>query len=66
MTISDSSATGYEWTKSSFSGGNNNCVEVAAGAVPGAMPVRDSKAPAGPAIVVGADAWSTFVDGLKR
>ena len=62
--IPDSSASGLEWTRSSYSGGNNNCVEVAHG-VFSAMPVRDSKNPAGPALVVPADAWGAFVNGVK-
>ncbi|MEV4939626.1 DUF397 domain-containing protein [Streptomyces zaomyceticus] len=62
--ILDSSASGLTWTKSSYSDGGNNCVEVAHG-VAGAMPVRDSKAPAGPALVVPAGAWSAFVNGVK-
>lgn len=64
--IPDSSATGYAWTKSSFSGGSNDCVEVAHGAMASAMPVRDSKRPAGPALVLSDTAWGVFVDALKR
>ncbi|MEU1037631.1 DUF397 domain-containing protein [Streptomyces sp. NPDC005907] len=64
--IPDSSATGFAWTKSSFSGGNNDCVEVAHGAMASAMPVRDSKRPAGPAVVFDDTTWGVFVDALKR
>ncbi len=64
--IPNASATGFDWTKSSYSGGNNNCIEVAHGAVPAAMPVRDSKVPAGPAVVFSADTWWGFVDAVKR
>lgn len=64
--IPDSSATGFEWTKSSYSGGNNNCVEVAPGAIPAALPVRDSKVPAGPAVVFSDTHWGIFVDAVKR
>src|SRR3989442_10138229 len=42
----------------------NPQVEVAEG-FPGAVPVRDSKDPHGPALVFGAEAWSAFVTGLK-
>ncbi|MFB7823813.1 DUF397 domain-containing protein [Streptomyces hydrogenans] len=63
--IPNASAAGLTWTKSSFSGGNNDCVEVAAGQLAGAMPVRDSKVPAGPALVVPTGAWGAFVDGVK-
>ncbi|MDT0431797.1 DUF397 domain-containing protein [Streptomyces salyersiae] len=49
------------WRKSSYSdGGANNCLEVADG-FPGLVPVRDSKTPAGPALLVTASAWSDFV-----
>ncbi|MET8688032.1 DUF397 domain-containing protein [Streptomyces sp. NPDC004732] len=50
------------WRKSSYSSGDDsdNCVEVADG-VPGVVPVRDSKVPQGPALVIGATAWSAFV-----
>ncbi|MFJ2187539.1 DUF397 domain-containing protein [Kitasatospora sp. NPDC087861] len=53
-----------EWRKSSFSGAQSECVEVAVG-MPGAVPVRDSKNPAGPALVFAAEAWSAFVAGVK-
>ncbi|MFV5991354.1 DUF397 domain-containing protein [Streptomyces sp. NPDC056231] len=49
------------WRKSSYSdGGANNCVEVADG-FPGLVPVRDSKIPTAPALVITAPAWSAFV-----
>lgn len=31
---------------------------------PGVAPVRDSKAPDGPALVVSASAWTAFVHGV--
>jgi hypothetical protein len=65
-TIPNASTTGYDWTKSSFSGGSNDCVEVALHAVPAALPVRDSKVPTGPAVVFGDVAWDGFVDAVKR
>jgi hypothetical protein len=53
------------WRKSSYSdGGDNNCVEVADG-YPGLVPVRDSKTPASPPLILAASAWSGFVDGVK-
>ncbi|TDC73104.1 DUF397 domain-containing protein [Streptomyces hainanensis] len=54
------------WRKSSYSnGGDSNCVEVADGFA-GVVPVRDSKAPEGPALVVPAGAWSAFVRSARR
>jgi hypothetical protein len=53
------------WRKSSYSdGGANNCLEVADGH-PGIVPVRDSKVPHGPALIVGAAAWAAFVGSVK-
>ena len=55
---------GAAWRKSSYSGNTGgDCVEVADGH-PGAVPVRDSKNPAGPVLIVGAEAWQTFVDAV--
>ncbi|ATL27638.1 DUF397 domain-containing protein [Streptomyces formicae] len=49
------------WRKSSYSNGQGgDCVEVADG-VPRVVPVRDSKVPQGPTLVIGAKAWSTFI-----
>jgi hypothetical protein len=52
------------WHKSSYSGANGDCVEVARN-LPGAVAVRDSKDPAGPALVVAPAAWNAFVAGLR-
>lgn len=53
------------WHKSSHSGNTGGeCLEVAAGC-PAAVPVRDSKNPGGPVLVLSADAWQAFVDGLR-
>ncbi len=55
------------WRKSSYSGGSSdNCLEVGDTPAPTHVPVRDSKNPAGPAVVFSASAWSAFVSGLKR
>ncbi|HCA87861.1 MAG TPA: DUF397 domain-containing protein [Streptomyces sp.] len=57
---------GATWRKSSHSGSTGgDCVEVAGGCSDGAVPVRDSKNPDGPVLVFGADAWQTFIDGLR-
>jgi hypothetical protein len=52
------------WIKSSYSGGGNNCLEVAPGH-PTHVPVRDSKTPHGPKLVFRPEAWSAFVANLK-
>jgi Domain of unknown function (DUF397) len=53
------------WRKSSYSGASsNNCLEVT-DALPGVLPVRDSKVPAGPVLLFGAPSWATFVEHLK-
>ncbi|WP_326589025.1 DUF397 domain-containing protein [Streptomyces sp. NBC_01294] len=53
------------WRKSSYSNGDGgNCVEVADGLV-GVVPVRDSKRPHGPVVIVAAGAWVPFVRALK-
>ncbi|MFJ3584379.1 DUF397 domain-containing protein [Streptomyces sp. NPDC090127] len=52
------------WIKSSYSGDDGgNCLEVAPG-FPDLVPVRDSKAPAGPTLVFERRAWNTFVGSL--
>jgi hypothetical protein len=61
-----SSQPGVEWRKSSYSSNNGgNCVEVASG-VPGVVPVRDSKVPAGSALMLSAAAWGEFVAFAAR
>ncbi|GHI05376.1 toxin [Streptomyces cellostaticus] len=53
------------WRKSSYSNGDGgNCVEVADN-LPGLVPVRDSKVPHGPALVLTAAAWAPFITALK-
>ncbi|WP_406097283.1 DUF397 domain-containing protein [Streptomyces sp. NBC_01013] len=57
-------AGGAAWRKSSYSGSTGgDCVEVADGCA-ASVPVRDSKNPSGPVLVVGTDAWRGFVAGL--
>jgi len=54
------------WRKSSYSGANGgNCIETALGFIPGAVPVRDSKDPQGPALVFGIEAFAHFVQAVK-
>ncbi|MCZ9340008.1 DUF397 domain-containing protein, partial [Streptomyces sp. TRM76130] len=52
------------WRTSSYSGGNNECVEVAPG-LGVLVPVRDSKWPVGPALAFSGGAWAAFVGGLR-
>ncbi|GAB2504690.1 DUF397 domain-containing protein [Nocardia heshunensis] len=48
------------WFKSSYSGGGQECVEVAfLGAA--SVGVRDSKDPAGPALVFSGEQWDHFL-----
>jgi hypothetical protein len=54
-----------EWRKASYSTGNGGaCVEVARN-LPGAVAVRDSKDPGGPALMFAPAHWHVFVDGVK-
>lgn len=53
------------WRRSSYSNGTGGeCVEVADG-LSDSVPVRDSKYPHGPALLVPADCWTGFVAALK-
>ncbi|WP_326736007.1 DUF397 domain-containing protein [Streptomyces sp. NBC_01022] len=55
---------GAAWRTSSYSGNTGGeCVEVATGCA-ASVPVRDSKDPSGPVLVIGAGAWRGFVAGL--
>ena len=54
------------WRKSSYSSNDGgNCIEAALGFTPGAVPVRDSKDPEGPALVFPAAAFAAFVGAVK-
>ncbi|MCN9241271.1 DUF397 domain-containing protein [Streptomyces sp. RY43-2] len=54
------------WIKSSYSDSNGgDCVEIAPG-FPAAVPVRDSKSPDGPVLLVSRRAWSAFVAAAGR
>jgi hypothetical protein len=63
-TVPDSSSiTG--WYKSSYSGGDQGeCLEVARGHAH--VPVRDSKAVTGPAVLFSPDGWMEFVTAVKK
>ncbi|MFJ2955379.1 DUF397 domain-containing protein [Streptomyces sp. NPDC087270] len=55
------------WFTSSYSGNGGACVEVAANfaASRGVVPVRDSKDPGGPVLAFSAEAFASFVAGMK-
>ncbi|MEU3730404.1 DUF397 domain-containing protein [Streptomyces sp. NPDC033538] len=54
-----------KWVKSSYSGANGgDCIEIAPD-FPAVVPVRDSKAPDGPALFVTRAAWSAFTSALR-
>ncbi|MER5934661.1 DUF397 domain-containing protein [Streptomyces sp. NPDC002054] len=52
-----------KWVKSSYSGGEGQCVEWAPkhAAATGVVPVRDSKQQDGPVLNLSAGAWGSFV-----
>ncbi|GII64406.1 hypothetical protein Skr01_44910 [Sphaerisporangium krabiense] len=52
-----------QWRKSTFSGPEDNCVEVASN-LSGIRAVRDSKNPTGPALVFSSSAWTMFLTGI--
>jgi hypothetical protein len=57
------------WVKSSYSGAEGgNCVEWAPtyAAAHGIVPVRDSKSPNGPALMLSADAFAGLVEFAKH
>lgn len=53
----------YDWRKSSHSGDQGNCVEVAPS--PDGTAVRDSKDAHGPVLRFSADAWQAFIGDVK-
>lgn len=53
------------WRKSSYSGPDkDSCLEVQ-DHHPHAVPVRDSKTPRGPALLIPAAGWTSFVEAVK-
>ncbi|MBT2404025.1 MULTISPECIES: DUF397 domain-containing protein [unclassified Streptomyces] len=65
MASTDIDLTSACWRKSSYSNSSaGDCVEVADG-LTGVVPVRDSKRPDGPVLVMTAAAWAPFVAELK-
>ena len=58
--------TSAPWRKSSYSDSDGgNCVEAAPGFIPGVVPVRDSKDPRGPALLLTTAAFASFVASVK-
>ncbi|MFC8661886.1 DUF397 domain-containing protein [Streptomyces sp. NPDC057199] len=53
------------WFKSSYSDNQGGACVEGARLAGGAMAVRDSKVPAGPAFLFRGDAWMTFADAVK-
>ncbi|MFF9404218.1 DUF397 domain-containing protein [Streptomyces anandii] len=53
------------WFKSSYSNATGgDCLEVADN-FPGLVPLRDSKVPDGPVVLLRAAAWAFFLDSFK-
>ena len=53
------------WIKSSYSDDNGgDCIEVAPH-IPAVVPVRDSKNPDGPVLVINRPAWLSFIDAVR-
>jgi hypothetical protein len=60
-----SDLTRAAWRKSSrSSGGGSNCVEIAQ--LPGRIAIRDSKNPAGAALLITSAAFRELTDGISR
>ncbi len=57
--------TGARWRKSTRSGSNGNCVEVADN-LTGVIGVRDSKDPHGPALTFQPATWRAFTAALRN
>jgi hypothetical protein len=66
MQLIPDATTLVDWRKSSYSdNADGACVEVS-DTYPTGTPVRDSKAPHGPAIVFPTPTWARFVTALAR
>jgi len=65
MIVSTPDLSRAVWRKSSYSANGGNCVEVASN-LPGIVAVRDSKDREGPCLALSAQAWATFIRGVKQ
>lgn len=54
-----------QWRTSTHSANGSTCVQVARN-LPGIVAVRDSKDPAGPALVFTPGEWRAFTAGIRR
>lgn len=61
----DADLSRAEWRKSSYSGSNGDCVEVARN-LPGMVAVRDSKNLDGPVLFCNPEQWRVFVKSIAR
>ncbi|MER6305392.1 DUF397 domain-containing protein [Streptomyces sp. NPDC001739] len=69
MVSTELDLTDAEWFKSSYSGGDGGqCLEFtrALAQPQGLVPVRDSKAPNGPALVFPTHNWTAFISAIKQ
>ncbi|MEV1081115.1 DUF397 domain-containing protein [Streptomyces sp. NPDC050211] len=65
--VSNDFLTAAAWRKSSYSNPDGGeCVEVADTLPTPLIPVRDSKHPHGPALILPATAWSAFVVAVRH
>ncbi|MEV4435599.1 DUF397 domain-containing protein [Streptomyces sp. NPDC049585] len=64
MSREDQSLTGGVWRKSRYSGGGDDCLEVADD-IPHITRVRDSKRPNGPTLAFPTPTWAAFVAYLR-
>ncbi|PNG93472.1 DUF397 domain-containing protein [Streptomyces malaysiensis] len=60
--------SGACWRKSSYSGGANDCVEIAdlTDTAYAVVAIRDSKEPHGPALLVAPDSFEAFIRHVTR
>ncbi|RKS78636.1 uncharacterized protein DUF397 [Actinomadura pelletieri DSM 43383] len=65
MTNPQRELTGAVWRKSSYSGSGDQCVEVAS-LSSDLRALRDSKDPAGPALVLTSSVWRSLVSAIKE